>query len=107
MRVGRTVASNKVRSEHVFDATDAATKAFMAPHTSYIAIFDRNKKVIYTGVGPDQNVDAALKADLLRPHPIVENEERAGPGSSTLASAMTTTRRLTSSLRPPAARGNA
>lgn len=47
--------------EYVFDANDAAVKAFMAPHTSYIVVLDRNHKVVYTGVGPDQNIDAAVK----------------------------------------------
>jgi len=50
--------------EYVFDANDAAVKAFMAPHTSYIVVLDRNHKVVYTGVGPDQNVDAATKKVL-------------------------------------------
>lgn len=47
--------------EYVFDMNDAAVKAFMAPHTSYIVVLDRHHKVVYTGVGPEQDIDAAVK----------------------------------------------
>jgi peroxiredoxin len=45
----------------VFDAEGAATKAFSAPHTSYIVIIDAARRVVYTGVGGDQDIEAALK----------------------------------------------
>ena len=55
------VQKQQLSGEYVFDNGDAAVKAFQAPHTSYIVIIDRQKKVVYTGVGPDQDIDAALK----------------------------------------------
>lgn len=46
---------------YVFDAEGAATQAFSVPHTSYVAVIDRSRKVVYTGVGGSQDVEAALK----------------------------------------------
>lgn len=45
----------------VFDADGAATKAFSVPHTSYIVVIDASRHVVYTGVGGDQDIEAALK----------------------------------------------
>ncbi len=50
----------KLGGEFVFDKSDAATKAFSVPHTSYVVVIDRNRKVVYTGVGDDQDIDAAV-----------------------------------------------
>jgi hypothetical protein len=45
----------------LWDGTGAAVRAFQAPATSYIAVLDSSGKVVYTGVGEDQNIDAALE----------------------------------------------
>ena len=45
----------------VFDADDAAIMAFSVPHTSYIVVIDAARRVVYTGVGGDQDIEAALK----------------------------------------------
>ena len=45
----------------VFDAEGAATKAFSVPHTSYIVVIDKSRRVVYTGVGGDQDIEAAIK----------------------------------------------
>lgn len=55
------VEKQHLTGEYVFDETDAAVKAFMAPHTSYIVVLDRHHKVVYTGVGPQQDIEAAVK----------------------------------------------
>jgi thiol-disulfide isomerase/thioredoxin len=55
------VQKQHLSGEYVFDGADAAVKAFMATHTSYIVIIDRHRRVVYTGVGTDQNIEAALK----------------------------------------------
>ena len=44
----------------LWDANGAAVRAFQAPSTSYIAVLDAKGKVVYTGVGEDQDIDAAL-----------------------------------------------
>ena len=45
----------------VWDGNGAAVRAFQAPSTSYIAVLDSQGKVVYTGVGEDQDIEAALK----------------------------------------------
>lgn len=44
----------------VFDRDDAAMKAFGVPHTSYVVVIDRHRRVVYTGVGAAQDIEAAL-----------------------------------------------
>ena len=51
----------------LWDGNGAAVRAFQAPSTSYIAVLDANGKVTYTGVGEDQNIEAALETALRRP----------------------------------------
>ena len=45
----------------LWDANGAAVRAFQAPATSYVAVLDAKGKVVYTGVGADQDIDAALR----------------------------------------------
>lgn len=54
------VDKQQLTGEYVFDKDGAAIAAFKVPHTSYIVIIDRNRKVVYTGVGADQDIEAAL-----------------------------------------------
>lgn len=44
----------------LWDAQGAAVRAFQAPSTSYIAILDAKGRVVYTGVGADQDIEIAL-----------------------------------------------
>jgi len=44
----------------LWDGNGVAVRAFQAPSTSYIAVLDAKGKVVYTGVGEDQNIEAAL-----------------------------------------------
>ena len=46
--------------QFVFDKAGAAMKAFAVPHTSYVVVIDKSGKVVYTGVGADQDIDAAV-----------------------------------------------
>lgn len=48
----------------LWDATGAAVRAFQAPSTSYVAVLDAKGKVVYTGVGADQDIDAAVQKAL-------------------------------------------
>lgn len=45
----------------LWDGNGAAVRAFQAPSTSYIAVLDASGRVVYTGVGEDQNIEAALQ----------------------------------------------
>jgi len=49
----------------LWDVNGNATRAFRAPATSYVAVLDAKGKVVYTGVGADQNLDAALARALV------------------------------------------
>ena len=48
----------------VFDTEGNAAEAYDAPATSYIVVVDRTGKIVYTGVGGDQNLEAAIKKAL-------------------------------------------
>jgi thiol-disulfide isomerase/thioredoxin len=58
------VAANGMGGEFVFDRHDAATKAFAVPHTSYVVVLDGRGKVVYTGVGAEQDIEAAVQKGL-------------------------------------------
>lgn len=55
-----------IAGDLVFDRHDLAIKAFSVPHTSYVVVIDTNGRVTYTGVGPQQNIDAAVQTALRR-----------------------------------------
>jgi peroxiredoxin len=48
----------------VYDAGGAAVRAFQAPSTSYVVVLDAAGRVVYTGVGPDQDIEAAAQRAL-------------------------------------------
>ena len=50
----------------VFDKDGAAMKAFAVPHTSYVVVIDKAGKVAYTGVGAEQDIDAAVQKAIGR-----------------------------------------
>jgi len=59
--VQRHLVSHPMPFTFLWDADGAAVRAFQAPSTSYIVVLDATGKVAYTGVGEDQDVDAAVK----------------------------------------------
>jgi thiol-disulfide isomerase/thioredoxin len=56
--------SKHIGGEFVFDRDGKAVAAYKVPHTSYLVVVDANGKVVYTGVGPEQDVDAAVRKAL-------------------------------------------
>ena len=50
--------------EVVYDRTGAASDAYDVPATSYVVVVNRQGTVVYTGVGSDQNIDAAVRKGL-------------------------------------------
>jgi thiol-disulfide isomerase/thioredoxin len=56
--------ANQMGGEFVFDRNDMAQKAFSVPHTSYVVVLDGKGRVVYTGVGAEQDVDAAVRKGL-------------------------------------------
>jgi len=48
----------------LYDKEGKVSGAYDAPATSYLVVLDKAGKVVYTGVGGSQNVDAAVKKAL-------------------------------------------
>jgi len=53
-------AERHLGGEFVFDRDSKAVAAYKVPHTSYVVVLDRAGKVVYTGVGGEQDVAAAV-----------------------------------------------
>ena len=48
----------------VYDKTGAASDAYDVPATSYVVVVNKAGTVVYTGVGSDQDIDAAVRKAL-------------------------------------------
>jgi thiol-disulfide isomerase/thioredoxin len=59
--VNRHLEKHPMPFTFLWDANGAAVRAFQAPSTSYIAVLDAKGKVVYTGVGEDQDIETALQ----------------------------------------------
>lgn len=44
----------------LWDTEGRATRAFQAPSTSYVVVLDASGKVVYTGLGEDQDIEGAV-----------------------------------------------
>jgi len=56
--------ANTLPGTILYDRKGEVSGAYDAPATSYLVVLDKNGKVVYTGVGGKQNVDAAVKKAL-------------------------------------------
>ena len=63
-RVKAYVAKHGIAWDQFYDPKGTATGAYDAPATSYIVVLDRQGKVVYTGVGGDQKLEAAIRKAL-------------------------------------------
>jgi len=63
-RVKAYVEKHAIPGTVVFDTKGNATGSYDVPATSYIVVLDRTGKVVYTGQGADQNVEAAVRKAL-------------------------------------------
>jgi thiol-disulfide isomerase/thioredoxin len=63
-RVRRFIAAHPLPHETFYDTDGKAAGAFDAPATSYVVILDKTGKVVYTGLGGKQDLEAALKKAL-------------------------------------------
>ena len=57
--VRRHIAKHPMPGRMLWDGRGRATRAFMAPTTSYVVALDRSGRVVYTGAGEDQDLLAA------------------------------------------------
>ncbi|MEO8911163.1 MAG: TlpA disulfide reductase family protein [Gemmatimonadaceae bacterium] len=63
-KVRRFLAAHPLPHETLYDADGKAAGAFDAPATSYVVVLDKSGKVVYTGLGGKQDLEAALKKAL-------------------------------------------
>jgi thiol-disulfide isomerase/thioredoxin len=59
--VKRYVENHKLPWTQVYDTKGSATDAYDVPATSYVVLVDKTGKVVYTGVGGNQDIEAILK----------------------------------------------
>jgi peroxiredoxin len=60
-RVKAWQAANKLPGELLYDRKGTVSGAYDVPATSYVVVADKTGKVVYTGVGGTQNIDAAIR----------------------------------------------
>jgi thiol-disulfide isomerase/thioredoxin len=63
-RVKAFVEKHGLPGDHFFDTKGNATGAYDVPATSYIVVLDKTGKVVYTGLGGKQDLEAAIKKAL-------------------------------------------
>jgi cytochrome c biogenesis protein CcmG/thiol:disulfide interchange protein DsbE len=59
--VQRHLARHPIPFRFLWDTNGNAVRAFQAPSTSYVVVLDGSGKVAYTGIGEDQDIDAAVR----------------------------------------------
>lgn len=64
--IKRHLAEHPMPLKVLYDGNGAAVRAFDAPATSYIVVLDAKGKVVYTGQGDEQNIDAAVAKGLVK-----------------------------------------
>ena len=63
-RVKLHAAKHNVPGEQLYDTKGDATGKWDVPATSYVVVLNKQGKVVYTGVGGDQNIEAAIRKAL-------------------------------------------
>ncbi len=63
-KVKTFVARHGMPGDHYFDTKGNATGAYDVPATSYVVVLNKAGKVVYTGQGGKQNIEAAIKKAL-------------------------------------------
>lgn len=63
-RVKAWQAINKLPGTLLYDRKGQVAGDYDAPATSYVVVIDKSGKVVYTGTGGAQNIDAAIKKAL-------------------------------------------
>ena len=63
-RVQLHIAKHKVPGLQLFDTKGEATDKWDVPATSHVVVLDRHGRVVYTGVGGDQDLEKAIRKAL-------------------------------------------
>jgi thiol-disulfide isomerase/thioredoxin len=64
--IRRHMTGHEMPGTVLFDGRGRAARAFRAPSTSYIVALDAAGRVVYTGIGADQDIAAAARAAVGR-----------------------------------------
>ncbi|WP_373060951.1 TlpA family protein disulfide reductase [Gemmatimonas sp.] len=56
--------ANKLGGELLYDKKGTVSGAYDVPATSYVVVVNKSGKIVYTGVGGAQNLEAAIKKAL-------------------------------------------
>ncbi len=59
--VRRHLEAHPLPFRFLWDVNGAAVRAYQAPTTSYVVVLDAGGRVVHTGTGADQDLDAALR----------------------------------------------
>jgi cytochrome c biogenesis protein CcmG/thiol:disulfide interchange protein DsbE len=63
-RVKAFVAKHGLPGDQYFDTKGNATGAYDVPATSYVVVIDKAGKIVYTGLGGKQDLEAAIRKAL-------------------------------------------
>jgi thiol-disulfide isomerase/thioredoxin len=63
-RVKLFVAKHSIPGDQYYDRKGSATGSYDVPATSYVVVLDKTGKVVYTGLGGKQDLDAAIQKGL-------------------------------------------
>lgn len=63
-KVRRWLAAHPMPHDTFYDTDGKVAGAFDAPATSYVVVLDKTGKVVYTGLGGKQDLDAAIRKAL-------------------------------------------
>jgi thiol-disulfide isomerase/thioredoxin len=63
-KVRRWLAAHPLPHDTFYDVDGKAAGAFDAPATSYVVVLDKTGRVVYTGLGGTQNLEAAIRKAL-------------------------------------------
>jgi thiol-disulfide isomerase/thioredoxin len=64
--VRRHLTRHELPGRVLWDGQGRAVRAFQTPSTSYVVALDASGRVVYTGLGEDQDLDAAARKALRR-----------------------------------------
>ena len=60
-KVKAYIAKHGIRHDILFDTNGKAAEAYDVPATSYVVVLDKAGKVVYTGLGGKQDLEAAIR----------------------------------------------
>jgi len=63
-KVRKFLAAHPLPHDTFYDIDGKAAGAFDAPATSYVVVLDKTGRVVYTGLGGKQNLEAAIRKGL-------------------------------------------